>query len=249
MHLPLSAKTGRGVPQPTGAAVPKNPHAASRTATNGWTEPNATRRPAIAAMTKATGAETRLLTIAQHERNHPMAPKLHARGPKVVAPRVTTGPVLLTGLAVCASCHGAMTSRTGTSKTGAVHRYYTCSTCMRKGKTACKGRSIPMVRLDTLVSTHLAERWLEELNSFFVAFTRAKQRAFLHAVSPARTASHVDWEPISASRGSADCDVELSTQGHELGARPALPVGLYSLRLPSQAVSALRVTIPSRESK
>ena len=73
--------------------------------------------------------------------------QLHARGPKVVAPRVTTGPVLLTGLAVCASCRGAMTSRTGTSKTGAVHRYYTCSTCMRKGKIACKGRSIRMAKL------------------------------------------------------------------------------------------------------
>jgi len=84
--------------------------------------------------------------------------QLHARGPKVVAPRVTTGPVLLTGLAVCASCRGAMTSRTGTSKTGAVHRYYTCSTCMRKGKIACKGRSIRMAKLDTLVSTHLSER-------------------------------------------------------------------------------------------
>ena len=66
--------------------------------------------------------------------------QLHARGPKVIAPRVTTGPVPLTGLAVCASCRGAMTSRTGTSKTGTIHRYYTCSTCMRKGKIACKGR-------------------------------------------------------------------------------------------------------------
>jgi hypothetical protein len=70
--------------------------------------------------------------------------QLHARSPKVAAPRVTTGPILLTGLAVCASCNGGMTLRTGTSKTGAVHRYYTCSTCARKGKTVCKGRSIPI---------------------------------------------------------------------------------------------------------
>jgi len=32
--------------------------------------------------------------------------ELHARNPKVVAPRVTTGPILLTGIAVCATCHG-----------------------------------------------------------------------------------------------------------------------------------------------
>ncbi len=84
--------------------------------------------------------------------------QLHARSPKVVAPRVTTGPILLTGLAVCAACEGAMTLRTGTSKTGLVHRYYSCSTCSRKGKTVCKGRSIRMDKLDALVTTHLTER-------------------------------------------------------------------------------------------
>jgi hypothetical protein len=46
----------------------------------------------------------------------------------------------------------------GTSKTGAVHRYYTCSTCARKGNTVCKGRSIPVAKLDTLVATHMTER-------------------------------------------------------------------------------------------
>ena len=84
--------------------------------------------------------------------------QLHARSPKVAAPRVTTGQILLTGLAVCATCNGGMTLRTGTSKTGAVHRYYTCSTCARKGKTVCKGRSIPIEKLDTLVTTHMNER-------------------------------------------------------------------------------------------
>jgi site-specific DNA recombinase len=75
-----------------------------------------------------------------------------------MAPRVTTGPILLTGLAVCATCKGGMTLRTGTSQNGIVHRYYTCSTCARKGKTACKGRSIRMDRLDGLVTTHLVDQ-------------------------------------------------------------------------------------------
>ncbi len=83
---------------------------------------------------------------------------LKARDPRVAAPRVVTGPILLTGLTVCASCGGAMTLRTGTSKTGAVHKYYACSTCARQGKTACKGRSIPMQKLDDLVTEHLSER-------------------------------------------------------------------------------------------
>ena len=84
--------------------------------------------------------------------------QLHARSPQVVAPRVTTGPILLTGLAICATCRGGMTLRTGTSKSGTVHRYYTCSTCARKGKTVCKGRSIPMDKLDGLVTDNLVER-------------------------------------------------------------------------------------------
>ena len=84
--------------------------------------------------------------------------QLHARSPKVVAPRVTTGPILLTGLAVCASCGGGMMLRTGTSKNGRVYRYYTCSSCATKGKSACKGRSVPMDKLDALVTDHLIER-------------------------------------------------------------------------------------------
>ena len=87
--------------------------------------------------------------------------QLHARSPKVVAPRVTTGPILLTGLAVCATCHAGMMLRTGTSKNGRVYRYYTCSSCATKGKTVCKGRSVPMDKLDTLVTHHLIEQLFE----------------------------------------------------------------------------------------
>ena len=83
---------------------------------------------------------------------------LKSRDPHVAAPRAVTDPILLTGLAVCASCHGAMTLRTGISKSGTVHRYYNCSTCARMGKTACKGRSMPMAKLDKLVTDHLVDR-------------------------------------------------------------------------------------------
>jgi site-specific DNA recombinase len=76
--------------------------------------------------------------------------QLHARNPNVVAPRVTTGPILLTGLAICATCGGGMMLRTGTSKGGRVYRYYTCSNCATNGKMVCKGRSIPVDKLDRL---------------------------------------------------------------------------------------------------
>ena len=85
---------------------------------------------------------------------------LVARNPRTTPPRVTTGPILLTGLAHCASCGSAMTMRSGTSKTGRVYRYYSCSAVARMGKTACKGRSIPMDKLDQLVTRHIADRLL-----------------------------------------------------------------------------------------
>ena len=86
---------------------------------------------------------------------------LKMRDSRVTPPRVVNGPILLSGLAHCATCDGPMTLRTGSSSTGKIHRYYTCSTSVRMGKTACKGRSIPMDKLDKLVTTHLTERLLE----------------------------------------------------------------------------------------
>lgn len=67
---------------------------------------------------------------------------LKANNPRVTAPRIVTGPILLTGLATCATCSGAMTLRTGTSKSGTIHKYYTRLTCARMGKSVRKGRTI-----------------------------------------------------------------------------------------------------------
>lgn len=105
---------------------------------------------------------------------------LHERNPKITPPRVVTGPILLTGLAVCATCSGAMTLRTGTSRSGNVYKYYTCSTCARAGKTACKGRSIRMDKLDQAVTSHLIDRLLapERLQNILVALaSRRAERA------------------------------------------------------------------------
>jgi site-specific DNA recombinase len=82
---------------------------------------------------------------------------LRAKNPKATPPGVVAGPILLTGIATCASCGGGMTLRTG--KSGR-YRYYTCATCAQKGKEACKGRSIPMDKLDRLVTERLADQLL-----------------------------------------------------------------------------------------
>lgn len=96
---------------------------------------------------------------------------LKSRQPLVTPPRVVTGPILLTGLAVCSACGGALTLRTGTSKNHLVYRYYNCSTFARKGKVACPGCTIPMDRLDRLVTEHLCARLLtpERLSELLAA--------------------------------------------------------------------------------
>ena len=87
--------------------------------------------------------------------------RLKARNPMVTPSRVSSGPTLLTGICFCAKCGGAMTLRTGKGSAGGMYRYYTCSTKARQGATGCKGRSIPMDKLDHLVADHLEERLLQ----------------------------------------------------------------------------------------
>ena len=83
--------------------------------------------------------------------------QLKDRNPRVMPPRVVTGPILLTGIATCASCGGGMTLRTG--KSGR-YRYYVCAAAAQKGKTACPGRSVPMDRLDNAVMDRVADELL-----------------------------------------------------------------------------------------
>ena len=83
---------------------------------------------------------------------------LRARNPKVTPARVVSDPTLLTGICFCADCGGAMTLRTGK---GGRYRYYTCSIKARQGESGCKGRSIPMEKLDNLVAEHIADRLLQ----------------------------------------------------------------------------------------
>ena len=114
---------------------------------------------------------------------------LKARNPRVVSPRVITGPILLTGLALCATCGGGMTLRTGTSQRGDVYKYYSCSTQARQGKTRCRGRSIRMDKLDTLVTRHLSERLFEPERLTELLSALSVRRADKAAVADRRAAA------------------------------------------------------------
>jgi site-specific DNA recombinase len=83
--------------------------------------------------------------------------RLAAQNPKITPPRVVNGPTLLTGLAVCASCGAGMT-RTGTRRRDRNYSYYSCAGCQQKGKSVCKGRHMPMEKLDDLVIANVKER-------------------------------------------------------------------------------------------
>src|SRR6266705_2269223 len=102
---------------------------------------------------------------------------LKTRSPALTAPRITSGPTLLTGICFCADCGMAMTLRTGK---GGRYRYYTCSTKARQGETGCKGRTVPMHKLDTLVADHIEQRLLQpaRLESILSSvLDRRKERA------------------------------------------------------------------------
>ncbi len=107
---------------------------------------------------------------------------LKSRNPKVTPPRTTTGPILLTGLAKCANCSGGMSLRTGTSQSGRIHRYYSCSSKARMGQAACKGQSIRMDKLDILVMDQIIDRILDP----------ARLREILVGVEQRRAASRAE---------------------------------------------------------
>ena len=68
--------------------------------------------------------------------------------PNVKAPRLTSGPTLLSGIAVCEHCSGGMQLRTG--KSGA-YRYLTCANKANKGALSCQGQSVRMDAADEVV--------------------------------------------------------------------------------------------------
>ena len=86
--------------------------------------------------------------------------KLARSNPKTTPPRVTNGPSLLTGIAVCASCGSGMTRTGTTNRQGRSYSYYSCAGCHQKGETVCKGRHIPAGTLDEIVLTNLKDRVL-----------------------------------------------------------------------------------------
>ncbi len=120
---------------------------------------------------------------------------LKSRSPAMAAPRIVSGPTLLTGICFCAECGGAMTLRTG--KSGR-YRYYTCCTKARQGETGCKGRTVPMEKLDSVVAEHIEQRLLQPkrleqiLSSVLDRRKERAERRTTHIAELRRRASEAD---------------------------------------------------------
>ena len=77
--------------------------------------------------------ETTVPSIVDTEEFQALQALLRSRSPQLQAPRVVSGPTLLTGICFCAACGGDMTLRT--SGTGERYRYYPYSKTTRQGRT------------------------------------------------------------------------------------------------------------------
>ena len=104
----------------------------------------------------ASVVEVDIPTILPIELYEQVQRQLASNSPRVTAPRIVNGPTLLTGLTVCASCGAGMT-RTGTRRRGREYSYYSCGGSQQKGKSVCRGRHMPMAKLDVLIVDNVKE--------------------------------------------------------------------------------------------
>ena len=84
--------------------------------------------------------------------------QLEARNPKITPPGISNSIILLTGIARCEHCGSGMKIRTGK---GGKYRYYACSRHADMGKTACPGTTIPVAKLDEIVTDSLCDKILQ----------------------------------------------------------------------------------------
>ena len=156
----VSTLNAQGVRTPTGANLScKFIHdVLTRTAYIGTHHFNVTEAKTGRIKSEAETIEFATPPIIDEDSFQDVQARLKERNPRVTAPRLTAAPCLLTGIAICADCGGGMTLRTGK---GGRYRYYTCATQARQGKSACRGRSIRLDRLDSLVMEHLTNRMLQ----------------------------------------------------------------------------------------
>jgi hypothetical protein len=115
-----------------------------------------------------------------------------SRQPRAKGPRLTSAPSLLGGLVRCdceTSC--ALTTATGTSRTGKIYAYYKCIQATKQGRhkeaegEKCVNRKVPRPVIEKLVVEALTDQLLqpERLTSILLALGGTNDRLLLIAES------------------------------------------------------------------
>jgi site-specific DNA recombinase len=85
---------------------------------------------------------------------------LESRSPRNGNPKISSSPLLLSGIAKC-KCGAALTLRSGTGRKGKRYYYYHCNRKARLGSIGCGGVKIPTDTLDAIVLGTLQARVLD----------------------------------------------------------------------------------------
>ena len=139
--------------------------------------------------------------------------KLLDNRPTVRPARISTTNNLLIGLVTCGcggdGCGGGMVTSTGK---GGRYKYYACSNRARSGKSTCKGRRIPMGRLDDIVLDAIEARLLQP------ARLRELLSAWLDHSNQAEEGRREKLRQLRSRQTSLDAGLErlldLVTEGH-----------------------------------
>ncbi len=86
---------------------------------------------------------------------------LREKAPKAAHPRRVASPYLLSGLAKCAACGGAMTA---SEAKGGRYTYYVCQSLLKQGEGACSTPRLSAPRFEQLIISQLRDHILTESN-------------------------------------------------------------------------------------
>lgn len=130
-----------------------------------------------------------LFARAQHRREEMSRPATAAR---------ERGVNVLSGVVRCGRCGASYVGTTGTSRSGAKVRYYTCGAARRYGATTCRGPSLPAVELEMLVAEHLLDAYAD--SALFDQAIAEHEAAHACAVEPVTEQAVVVRAALSKAR-------------------------------------------------
>ena len=173
--------------------------------------------------------------------------KLDRQHPLKTAPRLVRSEVLLTAVARCGGCGALVRKLSG--KRGAYH-YYRCSTKFQSGEAACKGVSIPMGDLDSIVldaieAIALAPPRLRKLTEALVARAADRNAALtarLKALDGERRKAKAQVSELYRLLGTGELQMHATLAAHVKGLQDTIETVTRQIaRLESERAASLEM--------